>query len=96
MSDFNIDYVAELSRIALSADEKKKYAAELDKILGYVAQLNECDVSKAEPMSHVFDVEDVFKEDQVIPSEAFKLILKHAPAKEGTYFKVPKIIEGSE
>jgi aspartyl/glutamyl-tRNA(Asn/Gln) amidotransferase C subunit len=36
MSDFNIDYVAQLARLALTQEEKERYARELEKILGFV------------------------------------------------------------
>jgi aspartyl-tRNA(Asn)/glutamyl-tRNA(Gln) amidotransferase subunit C len=96
MSDFNIDYVAQLARLALTQEEKERYARELEKILGFVSQLNECAVDKTDAMSHVFDVENVFRKDEVKTTTVHEDVLKHAPVREKDYFKVPKIIEGGQ
>jgi aspartyl/glutamyl-tRNA(Asn/Gln) amidotransferase C subunit len=54
MSDFNIQYVARLARIALTPEEEQRLGDQLGNILGYIAKLREVDVSGVEPMSHAF------------------------------------------
>ena len=89
----NIDQVAELARLNLKADEREKLASDLDKILAYVDQLQELNTDSVEPTSHPHAIENVFRDDKVIPCEVGDDVLKHAPKREEKYFKVPKVIE---
>ena len=59
MSDFNIQYVARLARIALSPEEEARLGEQLDHILGFVAKLKEVDVSGVEPTAHAFPMVNV-------------------------------------
>ncbi len=93
--EMDINKVALLSRIKLDEEEKVKLQNDLNQILSYVEQLNELDIADVEPTSHVLNLENVYREDKVIQSEAYKEVLKHAPDIHGSYFKVPKVIEGS-
>jgi len=97
--DFSIDDLAALARIELGDSEKKKLAGDLANILKYVEQINELDLEDVEPTSHVLDIENVFREDKVVEQpEVAKDVIKALPedAKEGPFFKVPKVIEGIE
>ena len=51
-TDFDIKYVANLARIALTPDEEAKLGAQLGDILGYIKQLEELDVTDVEPLAH--------------------------------------------
>ncbi len=90
-----IEKIAELARLNLKPEEKEKLSKELDAILGYVKNLESLDTKNVEPTSHVLNLENVFREDEVKPSEVRDDILKHAPAVEGKFFKVPKIVDRS-
>jgi aspartyl-tRNA(Asn)/glutamyl-tRNA(Gln) amidotransferase subunit C len=89
----DVDYVAKLARIHLNDDKKKGLNEDLKRILQYIEQLNELDVSQVAPTSHVLNLENVFRKDKVNPSKVRDDLLKYAPASEGKYFKVPKVIE---
>jgi len=85
--------VAMLGRLELSEDEETVFAADLDKILTYVDMLNELDTASVEPTAHVASVETPFREDRVTNSPNTEALVAGAPARDGTYFRVPKIIE---
>jgi len=62
------------------------------KKLDYVEKLDELDTSEVEPMSHIFQDENVFREDVVTNGDNKEAMLANAPkAKEGQY-QVPKTI----
>ncbi|MFA7254927.1 MAG: Asp-tRNA(Asn)/Glu-tRNA(Gln) amidotransferase subunit GatC [Candidatus Omnitrophota bacterium] len=91
--EINIDRVAELARLNLKAEEKKKLEKDLGAILDYVKKLDKLDTSKVEPTSHVLNMENVFRPDEAKSSDAASKALEHAPQTEGSFFKVPKIVQ---
>ncbi len=88
-----VEYVANLSRLRLSEEEKQRFAEQLDAILRYVEKLNELDTAGVEPLVHVAEGENVFRED--VPGESLqqKDALENAPESSDGCFKVPRIIE---
>ncbi|MBI4388328.1 MAG: Asp-tRNA(Asn)/Glu-tRNA(Gln) amidotransferase subunit GatC [Candidatus Omnitrophica bacterium] len=94
--EFNIDALAALSRIRLEPAEKAKLAKDLEKILGYVKELAALDTKNVEPTTHALPLENVFRPDEVKPSKVRDQVLDHAPKREGSFFKVPKVIEREE
>lgn len=87
--------VAELGRLNLSEAEVEQFTQQLGKILGYVDVLNEVDVSNVEPMAHVADVSNVFRDDVAKQSLPRGEALANAPKSDGKFFLVPQIIEGA-
>ncbi len=87
--------IAALARLRLSPEEERTFAVQLSKILDHVAQLEELDVSSVEPMTHALAAGEIaaLRTDAVRPSLAPDEALANAPAREGTCFKVPRIIE---
>ncbi len=92
ISDETIDYVGILAKLELSAKEKEDAKADMEKMLDYIDTLNELDTSGIEPMSHVFPVNNVFREDVVTNGNQMKDTLANAPQRSGDSFKVPKTI----
>lgn len=90
---FEIEQIAELARLNLKAEEKERLRKDLESILSYVEQLKGVPTDAVDPTSHVLDLENVFRKDEVRPSEVREEVLKHAPQREGNFFKVPKVIE---
>ena len=89
IDDETMENVCILSKLSLSEEEKEKAKAEMQKMLDYVEKLDELDTSEVEPMSHIFQDENVFREDVVTNGDNKEAI---APkAKEGQY-QVPKTI----
>ena len=85
--------VAALARLSLTPDEERKYLEQLSAILGAVEQLNELDTSNVEPTSHATLAGGALRPDAVEPSLPAELGLKNAPARVGSSFAVPRIIE---
>ena len=92
-TDFDIKYVANLARIALTLDEEAKLGAQLGDILGYIKQLEELDVTDVEPMAHAVPLANVLRPDEVRPSIPQEVALANAPKQANGLFIVPKIVE---
>ncbi len=93
ITEQDVEYVAKLSRLGLSADEKKMFVPQLDQILGYVDKLNELDTTQVEPMTHAMDRQNVYRNDEPAASIDRETVLDLAPQKDAQYYLVPKIIE---
>jgi aspartyl-tRNA(Asn)/glutamyl-tRNA(Gln) amidotransferase subunit C len=85
--------IAALARLRLSADEEAQLTEQLSRILQYMDKLNQLDTSRVEPLAHTVDIVNAFREDKVTNQPNPEAILANAPAKDQTFFKVPKIIE---
>lgn len=93
ISDETIEYVGILAKLELSDEEKEQAKKDMANMLDYIDTLNELDTSGVEPMSHVFSVNNVFREDVVTNGDDREEILANAPeAKEGA-FVVPKTFD---
>ena len=89
-----ISKVAKLANIRLEPEEEKVMSSELEKILTHVEKINSVKgLDKIEPTSHPFDSENVYKKDEVVKQDTAKEVLRHAPDRDGSFFKVPKVIE---
>jgi aspartyl-tRNA(Asn)/glutamyl-tRNA(Gln) amidotransferase subunit C len=88
-----VQHVARLARLELEPDEAEKMQSQLGDILGYIGLLDELDLSDVPPTYHVIDMANVMREDEMRPSLPVEKGLANAPEKEGTAFKVPRIIE---
>lgn len=88
-----IDYVAILAQLELSAEEKKTAGKDMDRMLAYIDKMNELDTTGVEPMSHVFPVSNIFREDVVENGDDRENILKNAPKIIKGAFQVPKTVE---
>ncbi|BCJ93632.1 aspartyl/glutamyl-tRNA(Asn/Gln) amidotransferase subunit C [Anaerocolumna cellulosilytica] len=93
ITDSTIDYVAALAKLELSSEEKEKAKKDLGSILDYMATMNELDTDGIEPMSHVFPIRNVFREDVVTNQNNREALLQNAPEKKDGCFKVPKTVE---
>ena len=91
----DVKKIALLARLRLDDREIELFSGQLSVILLYVEQLNQLDVSQVEPMTHALAAGEatIWREDQVKPSCSPDEALANAPAREGTCFKVPRIIE---
>lgn len=85
-----------LSRIDCSEEEQEHLLKDLEKILGYIAQLNEIDTTQVAPCNHVLEgINNVMREDVVgetLPREDF---LANAPAQIGGMIRVPPVMKSS-
>ena len=90
ISDEAIEYVGILAKLELSDEEKEKAKKDMGEMLDYIDKLNELDRSGVEPMSHVFPVNNVFREDVVTNGDDRDNITANAPQKKDGAFMVPK------
>ena len=88
-----VDYISELSRLKLPEEEKEKMTGELEQILAYMDTLNALDTSGVEPMTHIFPVNNVFREDEEKDEWSREEILENAPKQKDGFFQVPKTVE---
>jgi aspartyl-tRNA(Asn)/glutamyl-tRNA(Gln) amidotransferase subunit C len=86
--------IAQLARLRLGEAEVTRMAGELDAILGYIEELRQLDTSGVEPMTHAVPFACPQRPDEVgamlPPDEA----LANAPARDGNFFLVPRIVPG--
>ena len=87
-----IERVALLARLHLTGDEKARLTEELDSILGYMDKLNQLNTDHVEPFKHAISLNPL-REDRVTNRPDTESLLANAPDRDGTFFKVPKIIE---
>jgi aspartyl-tRNA synthetase len=87
-------HVARLARLRLSEAEVTQFQKNLNAVLDYAETLNDLDTTEVEPMSHVLEIKNVWREDRPQKKRTAKAVMLNAPAKEKNYFKVPKILEG--
>ena len=89
----DIDYVANLARLDLTAEEKARFATQLGDILAYFEKLNAVDVTGVEPMAHAFPVFNVLEDDVEQPGFTPAEALLNAPAQRDHQFLVPKVVD---
>jgi aspartyl-tRNA(Asn)/glutamyl-tRNA(Gln) amidotransferase subunit C len=102
VSEQDVERVAELANLELTSAEKASMLRDLNSVLGYFAQLNELDTTSVPPMLQVSAQSMAIGEtqpalrlrpDEIAPSLDRDRVLVSAPDTDGTYFKVPKVIE---
>lgn len=89
INDETIEYVGILAKLELSDAEKEQAKADMGRMLDYIDKLGELDTDGVEPMSHVFSVENVFREDVVTNGDDRKRLLSNAPQEKDGMFVVP-------
>ena len=93
ISDETIEYVGILAKLELSDEEKEAAKSDMARMLDHIDKLNELDTSDIEPMSHVFDFDNVFREDVVTNTDDRDNMLANAPQEYDGQYQVPKTVE---
>jgi aspartyl-tRNA(Asn)/glutamyl-tRNA(Gln) amidotransferase subunit C len=103
VSEKDVVHVAALADLELTSGEQSRMLNDLNRILGYIAQMNELDTSSVGPMAQVGDFSSPpagpesarhgLRADVTVPSLSRKEVLAAAPDTDGVFFKVPKVIE---
>ncbi len=88
-----VQYVAELSRIKLSEQDAENMQNDLGAIVNYMEILNQLETDSVEPLSHIFNITNVMREDEVKESYDRAEILKNAPERTDETVVVPKTVE---
>lgn len=93
ISDETIEYVGILAKLELSDEEKEQAKSDMGRMLDYIDKLGELDTTGVEPMSHVFPVQNVFREDVVTNGDTREELLGNAPEQKDGMFMVPRTFE---
>ena len=93
ISDETIEYVGILAKLELSENEKEQAKKDMGRMLDYIDKLGELDTEGVEPMSHVFPVQNVFREDVVTNTDTREQLLSNAPEQKDGMFAVPRTFE---
>lgn len=103
VSEQDVDRVAELANLELTASEKAQMLRDLNSVLGYFDQLNELDTTSVPPMAQVAGQAAAgsdsgastphLRPDEVTPSLSREQVMACAPDTDGVFFRVPKVIE---
>ena len=104
VSEKDVSYVAELAHLELTEAERVRMLKDLNSILGYIDRLSELDTSDVEPMAQVASRHGkrtdeaarfgyAMRPDELRPCLPREDAMQNAPASDGTFFKVPKVIE---
>lgn len=93
VSKKDVEYVAELSRLNFSEQEKENLVDDLNQILNYMEKLNELHTENVDIIVNPYYIENKFREDEVQESMNLESIIENAPRNLEEYVVVPKIIE---
>lgn len=93
ITDETIEYVGILAKLELDEAEREAAKKDMGRMLDYIEKLNELDTAGVEPMSHVFPVQNVFREDIVTNGDESEKTLRNAPEEKDNMFVVPKTFE---
>ena len=93
ITDATIESVGILAKLELSDEEKERAKQDMATILDYIDMLNALETTGVEPMSHVFPVHNVFREDVVTNGDDRENILANAPEQRDGAFVVPRTVE---
>jgi aspartyl-tRNA(Asn)/glutamyl-tRNA(Gln) amidotransferase subunit C len=88
-----VQRIALLARLRLTGEEESLLTEQLGKILEYITVLQRLDTTGIEPMAHALDVVNAMRDDRVTNEPDTEALLANAPATDGNFFQVPKIIE---
>jgi aspartyl-tRNA(Asn)/glutamyl-tRNA(Gln) amidotransferase subunit C len=93
VTDEMIANLASLSRLRFNAEEKEEIKKDLQRMISFVEKLNEVDTAGVEPLLHMTDATNVYRQDELAGSMPKEQALANAPVADDNYFKVPKVIK---
>lgn len=88
-----VEYLAHLSRLDFDDDSKEKMKFDFEKMLDFVAKLEEVDTDNVEPLSYMSSELNVLREDKVEQVLTQEQALKNAPVNDTDYIRIPKVID---
>jgi aspartyl-tRNA(Asn)/glutamyl-tRNA(Gln) amidotransferase subunit C len=88
-----VDNLAHLARLHFTDEEKTAIEQDLQRMISFVEKLNEIDTTGVPPLQHIGTATNVLREDEIEGSVKREEALKNAPAADGVFFKVPKVIK---
>ena len=89
----DIKHLAKLSNFSLTEEEEVSLGKDLENIIGYISQLDELDTTGVEPTYQVFEMQNVWRDDEIQPQEADREALLNLSAEtRDNQIKVPKVL----
>ena len=88
-----VEYLAHLSRLDFDDDSKEKMKFDFEKMLDFVAKLEEVDTENVEPLSYMSSELNVLREDKVEQLLTQEQALQNAPVNDTDYIRIPKVID---
>lgn len=89
----DIVHLAELSDFSLSEKEVESLGSDLQGIISYISQLDKLDTENVEPTYQVFEMENIWRADEVLPQDADREQLLALTKEEKDHqIKVPKVL----
>ncbi|MBC7828181.1 MAG: Asp-tRNA(Asn)/Glu-tRNA(Gln) amidotransferase subunit GatC [Chitinophagaceae bacterium] len=93
VNDAMIENLASLARLHFNEEEKKEIKSDLQRMIAFIDKLNELNTEGVQPVLHMSDEINIFREDEIQGSISREDGLKNAPETDGVFFKVPKVIK---
>lgn len=88
-----VDKLSNLAQLQFSETEKESIKTDLNKMIGFIEQLEKIDTTDIEPLLHISDAVNVLREDTIAGSISREDALLNAPSTDGQFFTVPKVIK---
>ena len=88
-----VEHLAHLSRLDFDDDSKEKMKFDFEKMLDFVAKLEEVDTDNVEPLSYMSSELNVLREDKVERVLTQEQALQNAPVNDTDYIRIPKVID---
>ena len=89
----DIKHLAKLSNFSLTEEEEVSLGKDLENIIGYISQLDELDTTGVEPTYQVFEMQNIWRDDEIQPQEADREALLNLSAEtRDNQIKVPKVL----
>ena len=88
-----VDKLSNLAQLQFSETEKEEIKSDLNKMIGFIEQLEKIDTTGVEPLLHISDAVNVLREDRIAGSISREDALLNAPSSDGQFFTVPKVIK---
>ena len=88
-----VEHLAHLSRLDFDDDSKEKMKFDFEKMLDFVAKLEEVDTDNVVPLSYMSSELNVLREDKVEQALTQEQALKNAPVNDTDYIRIPKVID---
>ena len=95
MSGISSDVIEEveiLAKLQLTSEEKVKAGQDMEEMIDYFDKMNELDTEGVEPLTHIFNMGNVMREDEITNEDGSEDALKNAPEKHNMAFVVPKTV----
>ncbi len=89
----HIEHLANLARLGITEEEKEKYAEQISSVLDYFTELNELNTDNVEPLTHVFELENVVRPDKEVRTVEADKVLAEAPELEKKQVKVKAVFD---